>query len=598
MENYTESEQAYINAKVEKFDQLDEYKIAQEEYRRENATEINWGEAVRTAESTEKFEAKGSGEKLGTKRLKEFNERIIDFAKKENYFYPNYAKTYEPFPESLEHFSWVNTFIGEYPSKTPKMHYQIVDLLADEDTEEITIQIHREGAKTTLVTEQQCIRALQSGYFIGFGEVTNIIIFAATRSMVVDIFKSIKATRDNSEELYSTMPLARTKDNKVIADRENEICIQAANGKNIYLQARSVGESMRGTRREGVRPQVVVNDDYLKDEEIYSEEARRKTLVWKYGVVMPACNSSVMRITEAGTEVRRKIINVGTPMAENDALTLSLHSKYSTGLFLPLVQNFGTKYAKSNWEDLHPLHEIKKMYETAKETRTLPEFYRERQLKTKDDSLGIMKKKDFKYWDKQRMKQIYPRTIRYTTLDMAVAGNKKSGRVVLMTIAVDTGGRWYVMRTDSGDFTPREVIKKLFDHMNIFGSTMFKAESAALQQVLDFFIVEEQERTGVYFPMETLTNNSSVSKEARVYGLEPRLSSGRIYLNPDEHTENQELIEQMTGLTKDGFTTKLRDNADCFANFNDPDFIEQVFADDSLESYFREQNQSKILSYS
>lgn len=564
---------------VPRYDQLPEYKEYEQELIMKEDSEVIWGE--------EEFQAKARGEEVvdttlvtkdSSPLLREFSSRITDFAKDKNYFYPDYSKAYAPMAPSLEHFSWVNMFMGEYPVATPKMHYQIIDLISDEDTEETGIEIHREGAKTTVVTEQTTIRALQSGKFIGYGEVTNIIIFSATRSMVVDIFKNIKAARDNSDKLYETMPLGRTRDGKVLADKENELCIRCLDGRNVYVQARSAGESMRGTRREGVRPQVVIFDDILGDEQKHSEEARMKTKIWKAGVVMPACNSSVIRVTPEGTEVRRKIITVGTPMADTDAVRSALTSKYSTGLFLPLVQNFGTRKAISNWKGLHPLHEVKRLYNTAVESLTLPEFNRERLLKVRDDSTAIFKDKYFKNWDYEKLKHKYPRMVCYTTMDMAIAQKDSNDRVVIMTIAVDPAGRWYRMRTDAGRMTPRKVITILFEHMITYASMKFKAEAAALQQVLDYFITEEQERRGIYFPVETLKNNSVKSKVARVMALEPRFASGRVLLNPEESEHNEELKKQLKGLTPSGFTTKLKDDADCLANFADPGFIEEMFA--------------------
>lgn len=583
---------------VKRFEQLEEYQEYEKELLMESDSEVLWGEEeyqarLKGLEIVDKAEVT----KKSTPLLREFSSRIRDFAKDQNFFYPDYSKPYQPMAPSIEHFSWVNVFMGEYPVKTPKMHYQIIDLLSDENVEESAIEIHREGAKTTVVTEQNVTKALQSGEFLGYGKVTNIIIFSATRAMVVDIFKNIKAARDNNDKLYETMPLATTRDGKVIADRENEICIRSASGNNVYVQARSAGESMRGTRREGVRPQVVIFDDILSDDQIYSEEARQKIKIWKAGVVIPACNSSVMRVTPEGTEVRRKIITVGTPMADNDAVRTALKSKYTTGLFLPLVQNFGTRRAISNWKGLHPLHEVKRLYNMAVESNTLPEFNRERLLKVRDESTAIFKDKYFKEWDYEKLKEKFPRMVCYTTMDMAIAQKEKNDRVVLMTIAVDPAGRWYRMRTDAGRKTPREVISILFEHMITYGSLKFKAEAAALQQVLDYFIKEEQERRGIYFPVETLKNNSTQSKVARVMALEPRFASGRILLNPMEKEHNEQLKKQLKGLTPSGFTTKLKDDADCLANFTDPGFIEEAFATELDTDFEFMEHSAAVLPY-
>ena len=103
---------------------------------------------------------------------------------------------------------------------------------------------------------------------------------------------------------------------------------------------------------------------------------------------------------------------------------------------------------------------------------------------------------------------------------------------------------------------------------------IWKAEKAALQQVLDWFIMEEMSKTGTYFPYEGLKNNSVLSKEYRIMGLQPKMQAKQIYFPSDICQEEIEMLKnELKGFTKEGATTKNDDHGDCLANFLDPEFL-------------------------
>lgn len=184
---------------------------------------------------------------------------IVNLTPDKNFISPDYTKPYHPLQASIDHFSWVNTVMEPFPVETPKMHYQIIDHVASaqQHWEEGTLTvranavIHREGAKTTVLTQQTVMRAAMTGEFINIGEVTNIVIFSETKTMAMDILADIYNMWESSETLYETVPLAKKKNGKYKGNTLDHYCFVAANGKHVHIQAKGAGEGMRGTKKDG-----------------------------------------------------------------------------------------------------------------------------------------------------------------------------------------------------------------------------------------------------------------------------------------------------------------------------------------------------------
>jgi len=498
---------------------------------------------------------------------------IINLTPNKNYISPDYTKPYTPKEASIEHFSWVNTVMEPFPVETPKMHYQLIDHIAEAPKKEIegtvTVRVnavvHREGAKTTVLTQQTVMKAAMTGSFINIGEVTNIVIFSETKTMAMDILADIYNMWESSEALYETVPLAKKRNGKYKGNTLDHYCFVAANGNHVHIQAKGAGEGMRGTKKDGERPQVVILDDILGEEQLTSKKQRKKTIKWFYSVVVPATSG-----------LKNMVLSVGTPMVEDDLITSMLYAKSYHSIFLPICQNWNEEGINliSNWRGLHPPQKIFNDFIEAKEMDAENEFYREKLLQFRNDKMRLFKDEYFREYNYADIRHKLHEMNIYSTMDLAVSTKEHNDYTVILTIAVDKEDNWFIIDIGSGKFNPRQTINELFRQAKRFRPQMVKAEKAALQQVLDWFIVEEMTKQGVYFPIEGLTNNSVVSKEYRIMGLQPKMQANKIYFPKDiKQEEITMLIDELKGFTKEGSTTKHDDHADCLANFLDPDFL-------------------------
>ena len=140
---------------------------------------------------------------------------IVNISGSSAFIRPDYTVPYRPKETSVKFFSWVNVNIPNEQFSTPKMHYMMVDeLLGPDSGDRVQAMVHREGAKTTVLSKFLPLYTASTGEFPNFGHVTNMIIFSATYAQAVDLLKDIYSAWENSDVMQETLWFARNKTGK------------------------------------------------------------------------------------------------------------------------------------------------------------------------------------------------------------------------------------------------------------------------------------------------------------------------------------------------------------------------------------------------
>ena len=228
----------------------------------------------------------------------------------------------------------------------------------------------------------------------------------------------------------------------------------------------------------------------------------------------------------------------------------------------------------TSWKDRFTPARVMKQFREAKAAGAEADFYREMMLEVVNDDLRIFESEWFKRYQYKEFKSQLGKCNVFTSLDLAVSKKQSGDFTVIITIAVNEEGHWFIVKCDVGRFNPSETMDKLFEHVTMFKPLEVRAEKAALQQVLDHFIDQRMMDTGVYFNYTPLENNSVISKELRIVALQPKMRMKHIHFPTDIDQDGiAELEYEMMGYIKTGPTTAHDDCVDCLGNFLDPDFI-------------------------
>lgn len=487
---------------------------------------------------------------------------IVNISKQENVIEPDYRVPYKPIKKSLYVENIRRISSSPEKSSSPKMHYQMIDA-AVYDEGNVSLIVHREGAKSTKITRDLILTTVLDSEFLFGKKITNIMIFSATHTQAVDLLKNIKTYREQSDFFSQAIPIAKNKQGKNIAYNESVACFNAPDGRRVYVQAKSVLSEMRGTSKETVRPQLVILDDILKQSTLVSKNERNKTIEWYQSVLVLAMSTEW-----------RKVIAVGTPMTEDDILALFSQSSSFLTLRFPIYQIHDNK-KYSSWSSYHTLEKIEREQTDAKELGLSSQWNREKLLKIISGDARIFKDEDFKFYSSDMVKDNLKYMNIYTSIDMAVAQTESSDLTSIITVGVDAASRVFILRIDIGKLTPAEIIRSIIDHARQFGSEVLVGERASLQQVLNFFLEEELFRQNIYMDIIYVKNNTNKSKLLRIKGIEPTFEARRLFIPIDVSKEGvKELIKEMKGFSREGKTTRYDDVVDSLANLFEEGIME------------------------
>jgi len=481
----------------------------------------------------------------------------------------DYSIPYMPKKESMQFFSWVHTNLPEEQFKTPKTHYMLIDEVLGKETQVEAI-CHREFAKSTVLTKFIPLNVAQTGQLMNFGKITNVAIFSATYTQAVALLASVRGVWESSPELYSTISLAKKRNGRSIADKDNRVCFQNSMGNIVDISCYGSGDAIRGAKikdenGQEKRLQLLLFDDILKDNILTSEKEREKLLNWYVNTVMPAVDSS-----------HHKEIVLGTPMHMGDLLMVLAQGKEYKTVFFPIAMKFPVPENEivSSWPKLHTPKNIMRSYALADSIGQADGWVRERMLRVVSESMRVFQKSNNRNYSYQILKRDFEDLLFFTSIDMAISIEDTADFTCVATIGVSSKNEWFLVDIKHGRVDPSTVIDWIFEQVTKFNPINVSAEKAALQQVLNHFLEKEMEKRKKWFNLVPLQNNSKDSKHNRIIGLAPRHSQGKIMLPTDICQDSvMELKSEMYGYIKTGSTTERIDLLDCLANFNDTDLV-------------------------
>lgn len=463
---------------------------------------------------------------------------------------------YTPKQESLKFFSWNNMCFGKEDNETPLMHYYLIDEMLTSH-HKFVAEMFRGSAKTTNMSHKMPLYVATLGRLPNFGSVKNAVLISDTFEQADMQLQSCMAYYNNSDMVQSFLTLEKRKEGMLLFVNKA--------GHRFHISARGAGQSFRGTNFEGQRPQWIIGDDLQSDEILHNKDAARKLINWWVGTVLQAVDIN-----------RFKTTVIGTPMIDNDLISMLMKSPEYNKVRFPVARNFSLdeNSIQSNWADRFTPKEIISMYSDAKALGAEAEFFRELFLETSNEETQVFKRDWLKY---HKVKDIAKEKHKYnffTSVDLAVSFKQKADRSVIMTIAVDSANRWYIVGLKMGRMNPTEVIDEIFKQVRRWRPLEFRGEKAALQQVLDHFIDERMMKENTHFMKNKLELNSTTKKEVRIIGLQPKIKNGMISFPSDECKEDALILEkELLGQTKETNTTGHDDGIDTLANFLDPNFV-------------------------
>src|SRR5688500_2671696 len=146
----------------------------------------------------------------------------------------------------------------------------------------------------------------------------------------------------------------------------------------VWIMAAGINGSIRGINRDDFRPDLIVLDDVLDEENAHTREQRDKMRILIYGALQESLAPRV-------DAPHSKMISLTTPQHREDYAVLALRDPGWTssvyGCWTKETANFPIEYQVSAWPERFPTEELREKKRQATHRNMLPTFLREDECK-------------------------------------------------------------------------------------------------------------------------------------------------------------------------------------------------------------------------
>ena len=468
----------------------------------------------------------------------------------------NYNQPYTATSFTMQFMAFREAMLAPKSNATPMFHYALVDSLTGDNQRQI-VESFRGSAKSTTVT---CDLTL---YLAMFGEadwlkgkeVNYALIVSETSTQAEDLLKEIVFTYDESEALQQVMEI--TKSNR------NELEFKVGD-RYFNVVAKGAGQSMRGIKRRGNRPQVILVDDLEDDEAVMNKETRRKLKNWFFKVLIPARDPE-----------RYKIFFVGTPLHDDSLLANLMNDESWCPIKFPIMDDEGNPA----WADRFSREWIDNEMESFRKQGMGKAFFQEYMLQVIDDEDSIFKKDMFTYYDDGDIIRHLPSMNVFMAVDLAISKEDYADYTVITTIAVNSDNHWFILNQEVGKWSMSESINHLFGQISKYRPTLLVLETVAYQMAFKQAVEDEMLRRNSFVRIE---KTKKMKKELKIQSLQPRYNVQSIH-HPKDKVWVNDLEEQLTMFRPEGALTKHDDQMDCLSMLDEYAYAPSNYSTNSEE---------------
>ena len=468
----------------------------------------------------------------------------------------NYAEPYNASSFTMQFMAFREAMLAPKSNKTPMFHYALVDSLTGDNQKQI-VESFRGSAKSTTVT---CDLPLYLAFFGKAdwfsGEVNYALIVSETSTQAQDLIREIRNSYDESDALQQAMELT-------IA-RSDELEFKVGD-RYFNLVAKGAGQSMRGIKRRGIRPQVILVDDLEDDEAVMNKESRRKLKNWFFKVLLPARDPN-----------NYKIFFVGTPL-HDDSLLANLMADSS---WCPIKFPIMDEDENPAWNDRFSKEWIDNEMAFFRKQGMGKAFYQEYMLQVVDDDDAVFKKDMFTYYDSGDIaKHLHGMNV-FTSVDLAISKEEHADYTVITTIAVNSDNHWFVLNQDVSKSSMSEIINRLFGQVSRYKPQMLILETVAFQLAFKGMVEEEMLRRNSFVRIET---TKKMKKELKIQSMQPRYNTQSVHHPKGELEWVKDLEEQLVMFRPEGALTKHDDQIDGLSFFTEHAYAPSDMSSNSSE---------------
>lgn len=475
------------------------------------------------------------------------SKTIDDYLNEVSYSWLN-SKEYIPTKFALSFMNFIKLVNGGQgeESKTPPMHLKMLDTVANRKRDHLVNLVFRGGAKSTLFGEYFFL------YLAVFHELPGLKDIQLGMYVADSMENGAKSLRRNIEYRYYASPFLMDVLPKA-KFTDTEIEFSNSDGKPFNLRMFGATTGLRGTKRYGKRPQIVVADDLISDEAAKSK------------VVMSLIKDTIYNGIEHALDPRKRLfIFNGTPFNSEDPIIEAVESGAWEVNVYPICERFPCEQSEFNgaWEDRFSYDYINNQYQLLKNTGHINSFYQELMLQISADDMRLVRDEDIRWYSVNSLMKNKNNFNFYITTDFATSSKTSADWSVISVWAVNSNGDFFWVDGVCSKQAMDKNVDDLFSLVQKYRPVMeVGVETTGQQGAFISWLSKEMMERNIWFNFATSDAKSRVpgirpvaDKLTRFNVVLPWFKAGKMYF-PEELRDGvamTEMLQELRLTTYDG----------------------------------------------
>ena len=377
-------------------------------------------------------------------------------------------------------------------------HKDLWHLLDNPEYRYVNVIVGRDGAKTTTLRAFAAKR-------IGYGISRTILYIGASQDKAKQSVGWLKTQVLANRGWSETFGLKR---GKPFSD-EHVVILHGPDGHVVHVLAYGITGSTRGVNLDDWRPDLIIVDDCMNDENSATPEQRHKII----NLVLGAIKESLSPASESPDA---KMVLLNTPQDFEDlsqeALKDSQFQSASFGCWTRETEDLPIEEQESSWPQRYPSEVLRKEKLAAIQRNRYSIFAREKECRLVTSETSAFRQEWLNYFGSEEEEKEPPRHEMWVELiidpvpppsDVQIAKGLVGKDYEALTVVGRWHNKYYVLETIyNRGHQPNWTVATFFELCNRWQPRKVIVEAVAYQATLAWLLREGMRRTGRFYPVE------------------------------------------------------------------------------------------------
>lgn len=438
-------------------------------------------------------------------------------------------------------------FPKTFRQESPSFHTEIWRILDDPANRYVNIQVQRDGAKTTL------LRAFASKR-IAYGISRTVLYIGASQDKAKQSVGWLKSQILQNKLWTDTFALERS---RPFSD-EHIVIRHKIDDHVIHILAYGVTGSTRGVNLDDWRPDLIIVDDVLNDENCTTIEARAKVK----NLILGAIKESLSPASESPDA---KLVLLNTPQDFEDLSTQALKDPQFRsarfGCWTPETEELSEiRLQESSWPDRYPSTVLREEKRAAISRNALSIFAREKEVRLVTPETSAFREEWIRYFGAGEEEPEPPRHelwVEYAIdptpppSESAIAKGFAKKDFEAHAVVGRWKGKFYLLEMVANrGHDPSWTAATFFELARRWGPRKVLIESVAYQRTLSWLLKESMKRAGQYWAIDSFDDKRK-KLDRILQGIKGVASNNQLYLRRSQTSVLGQIIH-FPGKNPDG----------------------------------------------